>query len=146
MFSPVVQQQLQMQMGVRQVERAGISSMIIVLAGIIIALVALYLFRRWKTKKYFAVGQEQHAVQHPKEMPSNFSLGMAPEMERHLKEDERLVVEVLKAKQSRCSQGTLRISTNFSKAKLSRLLKELEDRKIIVREKEGKKNLVYLKG
>jgi uncharacterized membrane protein len=68
-----------------------------------------------------------------------------PGIENHLKEDEEQVVNLLKLKEGRCDQGTLRVATGFSKAKLSMLLKELEERKIIHKEKSGKKNLVYLK-
>ncbi|MFO8016290.1 MAG: hypothetical protein R6U32_04245 [Candidatus Woesearchaeota archaeon] len=65
--------------------------------------------------------------------------------EGHLKEDEEQVVNILKQREGRVEQGTLRIITGFSKAKLSGLLKELEDRKIVHKEKRGKKNLVFLK-
>jgi uncharacterized membrane protein len=67
-------------------------------------------------------------------------------IEQHLKEDEEQVINVLKLKEGSCEQGTLRIATGFSKAKLSGLLKELEERKVIIKEKRGKKNRVFLKG
>jgi len=63
----------------------------------------------------------------------------------HLKEEEQQVVRILKSKEGSCEQGTLRIVTGFSKAHLSRLLSELEARKVIFKEKRGKKNLVFLK-
>ena len=66
-------------------------------------------------------------------------------LEIHLKEDEEQIVEILKRKEGSCEQGTLRVITGFSKATLSRLIKELEDRKIVYKEKRGKKNLVFLK-
>jgi len=66
-------------------------------------------------------------------------------VEKHLKEDEEQVVNILKQRENQCEQGTLRVITGFSKAKLSGLLKELEDRKVIFKEKRGKKNLVFLK-
>ena len=66
-------------------------------------------------------------------------------VEKHLKPDEEQIVKVLRLKQGSCEQGTLRVITNFSKAKLSRLLMELEERKIVYKEKRGKKNLVFLK-
>jgi uncharacterized membrane protein len=66
-------------------------------------------------------------------------------IEKHLKDNEEQVINILKLKEGRCEQGTLRIATGFSKAKLSGLLKELEARKIIHKEKRGKKNLVFLK-
>ncbi len=60
----------------------------------------------------------------------------------HLKEDEEQVLNVLKQKGGKCDQGTLRVVTGMSKAKLSQLLKELEERKIIRKVKKGKKNLI----
>ena len=64
---------------------------------------------------------------------------------KHLKEEEETVINVLKQREGQCEQGTLRVVTGFPKATLSRILKELEDRKIIYKEKRGKKNLVFLK-
>jgi uncharacterized membrane protein len=66
-------------------------------------------------------------------------------VEKHLKEDEEQIVNVLKLKGGQCEQGTLRIATGFSKATLSRLLSELEERNVVSKEKRGKKNLVFLK-
>lgn len=63
----------------------------------------------------------------------------------HLKEDEEQVVSILEKRDGQVEQGTLRVITGFSKAKLSGLLSEMEDRKVIHREKRGKKNLVFLK-
>ena len=60
----------------------------------------------------------------------------------HLKEDEEQVLNVLKQKGGKCDQGTLRVVTGMSKAKLSQLLKELEERKIIKKVKKGKKNVI----
>ncbi len=68
-----------------------------------------------------------------------------PKILEHLKEDEQQIVRVLKQREGTCEQGTLRIVTGFSKAHLSRLLMELEARKIVYKEKRGKKNLVFLK-
>jgi len=68
-----------------------------------------------------------------------------PRILEHLKEDEQQIVRVLKQREGSCEQGTLRIVTGFSKAHLSRLLMELEARKIVFKEKRGKKNLVFLK-
>lgn len=65
--------------------------------------------------------------------------------EKHLKEEEEQIVNVLKQKEGKCEQGTLRVVTGMSKASLSRLLSELEARKIIYKEKRGKKNLVFLR-
>ncbi|MEW6063148.1 MAG: hypothetical protein AB1571_02145 [Nanoarchaeota archaeon] len=66
-------------------------------------------------------------------------------IEKYLKEDEEQVVNILRQREGQCEQGTLRVITGFSKAKLSGLLKELEERNIIYKEKRGKKNLVFLR-
>ena len=68
-----------------------------------------------------------------------------PNILKHLKEEEQQIIRVLQQKEGKCEQGTLRVVTDFSKAHLSRLLMELEARKIIHKEKKGKKNLVFLK-
>ncbi|MBD3310685.1 hypothetical protein GF351_05710 [Candidatus Woesearchaeota archaeon] len=70
---------------------------------------------------------------------------MGEEMLEHLKEDEKQIIRVLRLKEGSCEQGTLRIATNFSKAKLSRILMELEQRRIVYKEQRGKKNVVFLK-
>ena len=66
-------------------------------------------------------------------------------IEKHLKEDEEQVITILKDREGECEQGTLRVITGFSKAKLSGLLKELEERNVLHREKRGKKNRVFLR-
>jgi uncharacterized membrane protein len=66
-------------------------------------------------------------------------------MLKHLKDDEQQIVRILKKRKGSCEQGTLRVVTGFSKASLSRLISELEARKIIYKEKRGKKNLIFLK-
>ena len=43
------------------------------------------------------------------------------------------------------TQNTLRLRTNMSKAKLSYVLKDLEKRDLIVKEKKGKTNQIFLK-
>ena len=67
------------------------------------------------------------------------------ELERYLKPDEAQIVRILKQREGAVEQGTLRIITGFSKAKLSGLLMELEVRNIIHKEKRGKKNLIFFK-
>ncbi len=63
----------------------------------------------------------------------------------HLKEDEKQIVNVLKQRGGQCEQGTLRVVTGIPKASLSRLLMELEARKVVYKEKRGKKNIIFLK-
>lgn len=63
----------------------------------------------------------------------------------HLTEDEQQIVNILADREGHIEQGTLVIITGFSKAHLSRLLDELQRRRIIHKEKKGKKNVVWLK-
>ena len=65
--------------------------------------------------------------------------------ELQLKEDEKIIARILKQKEGECYQSTLAVITNFSKAKLSRILEEMEQRNIVKRLEKGKKKLVILK-
>ncbi len=66
-------------------------------------------------------------------------------IDEHLKEDEEQVMKILKTKGGSCEQGTLVLITGMSKAYVSRVLQELEERKVIVKEKRGKKNIIHIK-
>jgi uncharacterized membrane protein len=111
-----------------------ITPLIFIISSIIILLIILYMLYHSKHKKK---AKTRTIIRDVKKPESG--------IEKHLKEDEEQVINVLKLKEGRCEQGTLRIATGFSKAKLSGLLKELEERKVIHKEKRGKKNLVFLK-
>jgi uncharacterized membrane protein len=85
-----------------------------------------------------------------KASPAAVASAMKPEkngndVDRYLKEDERIVINVLRMKHDSCTQATLRVVTDFSKARLSRILSELEERGIIYKEQQGRKNLITLK-
>ncbi|MFH1642182.1 MAG: hypothetical protein ABIC04_04745 [Nanoarchaeota archaeon] len=67
------------------------------------------------------------------------------DVEIHLKENEKIIVRALKMKGGRTSQSTLQIVTDFPKSTLCDLLMELEERKIIYKQKKGKKNIIILK-
>lgn len=67
------------------------------------------------------------------------------DISEHLKEEEKQVIQILKNKEGFCEQGTIRFIGNFSKAKLSRVLSELEARNVIYKEIKGNKNLIHLK-
>lgn len=66
-------------------------------------------------------------------------------IDEHLKEDESQIINILRMKEGRTTQGTLRVITGMPKASLSKLLSELEARKVIHKEKSGKKNIVSLR-
>ncbi|MBW2977616.1 hypothetical protein KY331_02115 [Candidatus Woesearchaeota archaeon] len=105
--------------------------MSILVAILILALVVYFYYTKKPTKKEVKKKVKKKATEH--------------KMLKHLKEDEQQIVRVLKQRKGSCEQGTLRVVTNFSKARLSRLLMELEERRIIYKEKRGKKNLIFLK-
>lgn len=63
----------------------------------------------------------------------------------HLREDEKQIVKIIENKGGSIEQGTLVTISDFSKAKISQLLKELEERKIIKKIQKGKKNIILLK-
>ncbi len=98
----------------------------IIIPLIMIALVLSYLFK--KRKKIVKIKKVK-----------------VDNIEKHLKEEEKLIVNILKQKQGECTQSTLVTLTNMSKASLSRLLNELESRNIIYKEKKGNKNIIILK-
>lgn len=102
---------------------------IIIAAAVIFSLSPLFIRRRSAKKKN-------------KKKNSN---NKEPKMLNHLKDDEQQIVRILKQRKGSCEQGTLRVVTGFSKASLSRLISELEARKIVYKEKRGKKNLIFLK-
>lgn len=120
-----------------------------ILILILFLVLLLYYFRvSKKSKPQYRVIQVDEAAAEQK--PQTNEKPEAKEeskssFELHLKEAEQQVINVLKLKEGKCEQGTLRIATGFSKATLSRILKELEDRKVVLKEKRGKKNLVFLR-
>lgn len=65
-------------------------------------------------------------------------------IEEYLKEDERIIVNILKMRNGCCTQATLQVITNFSKAYLSRTLAELAERGIVFKERRGRKNMITL--
>jgi uncharacterized membrane protein len=68
------------------------------------------------------------------------------DISNHLTDDENAIINVIKQRDGKkIEQGTLQIVTGYSKAGLSRLLSEMESRKIIHKEKKGKKNVIWLK-
>jgi uncharacterized membrane protein len=66
-------------------------------------------------------------------------------IEEHLKENEEQIINIIKQRGGSCEQGTLKVIMNIPKSSLSGLLSELEERKIIYKQKKGKKNIISLK-
>ena len=88
--------------------------------------------------------QELH-ITDEKERPAVLVGTGTSDVDRYLKEDERIVLNVLRMKHNSCSQATVRVVTDFSKARLSRILSELEARGIIYKEQSGRKNIITLR-
>lgn len=65
--------------------------------------------------------------------------------ELHLKEEEKQLVRIITQKGDSVEQSTLVLISGLSKAKVSQLLKELEERDIVKKVKKGKKNIIILK-
>jgi uncharacterized membrane protein len=80
-----------------------------------------------------------------KKSPVIVNVKKIDKMTDHLKEDEEQIINILKQRGGTCEQGTLRVIADMSKSNLSRILKELEERKIIEKTKKGNKNIVKLK-
>lgn len=112
----------------------------LIVSGVLFVIVVLFFVAKILMTKEKPVKREEK-----KETKQETKQGEEKEILKHLKEDEEIVVNVLKQRDGQCEQGTLRVVTGFPKATLSRILKELDDRKIIYKEKRGKKNLVFLK-
>ena len=66
------------------------------------------------------------------------------ELYAFLKEDEKAIVDLLKESGYEISQNIIPKKLNISKAKLSRILLELEERNIIIRKRTGTVNMVRL--
>lgn len=62
-----------------------------------------------------------------------------------LKPEEKKIINILNKKNGECEQATLRLVTDYPKATLSRILKELEQRNIIKKISKGKKNIIVIK-
>ncbi|MFC1691725.1 helix-turn-helix transcriptional regulator [Nanoarchaeota archaeon] len=91
------------------------------------------------------VQKEVLEEEHPIKLPEKYYKPMVDEDYKHLKEDELIIVRLLKMRDGMCEQGTLRVVSGFSKATLSRILSEMESRGYVHKELRGKKNMVYLR-
>jgi len=63
-----------------------------------------------------------------------------------LKSDEKLVMEILLRHGGRANQKTIVSESNYSKAKISKVLKSLEERGLVRLERIGRTNKVYISG
>ena len=114
-------------------------TVILILLGLLAVSVAYGYFSDWRFKTIVPRLKKEKKSMHKHPVEKEL------ELLRHLKEEEQQLIRVLKDRDGQCEQGTLRIATDFSKAHLSRLLSELEARKVIRKERRGKKNIVFLK-
>jgi len=119
--------------------------LLVFLLGIILYLLRQAWYRRPKRLPRVKASVEEKRYE--EKAPATFSMEhliIEDGVERHLKEEERVIVRLLRQREGRCEQGTLCIVSGLSKATLSRLLTELEMRGIVRKERQGKKNMVYL--
>lgn len=145
---------------VEKMESQAALSSIIMMAAVFIVLAVItffllrYLLAEQKKKKALKEkvrGMDKDEAEYYKENIEEMEKSQKPtfsideNVEKYLKEDEKIIVNILRQRDGICSQATLRIVGNFSKATLSRLLVELEQRNVIKKEKRGKKNLVILR-
>ena len=62
-----------------------------------------------------------------------------------LKKDEKMIIDIIKSSGGMCKQRHVVRETDFSKAKVSRLVKDLEERGLIETEKVGRTKKLYIK-
>jgi uncharacterized membrane protein len=106
----------------------------LVLFGI---LLGLYLIRSDSTQRKILAELETKRSQLSKDEKKELLFSV-------LTVDERKIIAAV-IEQPGISQATLRLRTDMSKAKLSMLLKALEERELIVKTEDGKTNTVHLK-
>ncbi|MBR9675690.1 hypothetical protein GOV05_01645 [Candidatus Woesearchaeota archaeon] len=118
-------------------KKEGINNAFLILLALLLLLVI--------TRAYYSYKNQR--IESQKKVSSKKSPAKKKKLEilDYLKEDEKQVVNILKKKKGSAEQGTIRTVGGFSKSTLSRILKELENRNIIVKEKKGKKNIVRLR-
>lgn len=75
----------------------------------------------------------------PKEYTDNFNILLSA-----LDEDERKVLSTIKSEEG-ITQSTLKFRVDMSKTKLSLVLKQLEKKSLVSKEKKGKTHTLYLK-
>ncbi len=130
--------------------RIFLAILLLFLLGIIIYIIIHLLRQAWsrRPKRLPRVKASVEEKRYEEKGPATFSMEhliIEDGVERHLKEEERVIVRLLRQREGRCEQGTLCIVSGLSKATLSRLLTELEMRGIVRKERQGKKNMVYLR-
>jgi hypothetical protein len=104
---------------------------------VLLMLIGLYMIRTDATQHRILRELEKKTVEFGKEERRTMMLSM-------LTVEERKVLSAI-IDQPGISQSTLRIRTQTSKAKLSMLLKDFEQRDLIVKVEEGKTNKIHLK-
>jgi hypothetical protein len=138
------------------VERVGeagaVSPMVIAVLAIALLGVGVYAavtaWNRYRASQLPKVRARVEEKAYEEHAPATYAMEhiiIEDEVEKHLKEDERIIVRLLRQREGKCEQGTLCVVSDFSKATLSRLLAELEARGIVRKERQGKKNMVYLR-
>jgi len=120
-----------------QAEEVTMPSTAVIGMILIAILLAIYLIRSDTTQQQILLELEQKRKQLSRDERYELITSI-------LTKEEQKIIRAVK-EQPGISQATLRLRTDLSKAKLSILLKELENRALIVKTEDGKTNIVHLK-
>ncbi|MBR9700672.1 hypothetical protein GOV11_02300, partial [Candidatus Woesearchaeota archaeon] len=105
--------------------------------ALIAIMLGIYLYRSDRTQKAILGELKDRKTNLERDEASNLILSV-------LTEDEKKIIEAVKV-QPGITQATLRLRVDMSKAKLSQLLKTLDERSLIKKIEDGKTNTVHLK-
>jgi len=103
----------------------------------LLLLLGVYLI--YSNKRMDTIKEDIDKDKKQKEKDNKFNLILSA-----LNDNEKKVMSIVR-EQDGIQQSTLRIRTDFSKAKLSAILTDLEKRSLIKKVEKGKKNLIFLK-
>ncbi len=90
---------------------------------------------------YLSITSEKDEVERTSTETKNQNL--VDVVEKVLDRDESLIINIIKEHEG-VTQDSLRFKTGFSKAKISLILKELEEKGIVYRERFGKTYKLYI--
>ncbi|AIG96973.1 helix-turn-helix transcriptional regulator [Archaeoglobus fulgidus] len=119
----------------------GILPIIFGMGGLILIFLSAYLILSTQDEKAEVVQEAQTAtISEAKERSTTDKLETAMKL---LNDDEAMVLKII-AENEGITQDSLRARTDFSNSKMSMIIKKLEEKDLIVREKFGKTFKVYL--
>ena len=118
----------------------GILPIIFGMGGLILIFLSAYLILSTQDEKAEVVQKTQTATTSVKERNTTDKLETAMKL---LNDDEAMVLKII-AENEGITQDSLRARTEFSNSKMSMIIKKLEEKDLIVRERFGKTFKVYL--